>query len=159
LSAKGARKVFNESIQETVTKTAKGKKPVTCKPEPLKRPSWRQSEIDVAKRNQGYSEQKSFKGGKEVRYGTKGSTRPDLYKDGHSIEVKNYKIDNSLGKSRLKSELVRQYKDRVKNLPPNTKQTTIIDTRGQNISPKDLKELKNSIQEEAKNLEIIFMSN
>jgi hypothetical protein len=33
LSAKGARKVFNESIQETVTKTAKGKKPVTCKPE------------------------------------------------------------------------------------------------------------------------------
>lgn len=125
---------------------------------PKKRPSWRQSEKDVAKDYPNYSEQKSFIGGKEVPYGTKGSTRPDLFKDGHSIEVKNYKIDNPAGKSRLKSELARQYEDRVKHLPPNTKQTAIIDTRGQNISLKDLKGLKKSIQDKAKDLEVIFLT-
>jgi len=122
-----------------------------------KRPSWRQSEIDAAKKHPNHSTQKSFKGGKEVPYGTKGSTRPDLHENGHSIEVKNYKIDNPQGKSRLKKELTRQYNDRVKELPPNTKQTAIIDTRGQNISLKELKNLKNDIQKNAKNLKIIFM--
>lgn len=101
---------------------------------------------------------KSFKEREEEKYGTKGSTRPDLYREGHSIEVKNYKIDTSSGRSRLKSEIIRQYEYRLDNLPKGTKQTTIIDVRGQNISPKDLKNLKRSIQSEAKKLEIKFLT-
>jgi len=54
------------------------------------RPSWRQSEIDIGKEYPEYSAQKSFKNGKEVPYGTKGSSRPDFYREGFSIEVKNY---------------------------------------------------------------------
>ncbi|WP_197096689.1 SIMPL domain-containing protein, partial [Paraclostridium sordellii] len=57
-----------------------------------KRPSWRQSEIDVQAEFPDYKPQKSFIDGKEVPYGTKGSSRPDFYKKGTSIEVKNYKI-------------------------------------------------------------------
>ncbi len=54
------------------------------------RPSWRQSEIDVGKEYPGYRDQVSFKEGNEVSHGTKNSSRPDFYIDGHSLEVKNY---------------------------------------------------------------------
>jgi len=139
------------TLGEVVSKEAKKAVP--------KRPTWRQSEIDAGKDYPGYSSQKSFKGEKEVPYGTKGSTRPDLYTDGHSIEVKNYNVESVAGQSRLKKELVRQYEDRVNNLPAGTRQSAIIDVRGQSVSPKVLKDLKNNIQTEAKDLEIIFMSN
>jgi len=43
--------------------------------ESLKRPSWRQSELDVQKSYPDYEPQKSFKNGQEVPYGTRGSTR------------------------------------------------------------------------------------
>ena len=120
------------------------------------RPSWKDSEIDALDDYPSYEEQKSFLDGKEVPYGKKGSTRPDLYSKGHSIEVKNYDVTTSRGRSRLKSELKRQYNSRVENLPKGTKQSAIIDVRGQNISPKELKKLKESINKDAKNLEIIF---
>ncbi|REC61460.1 hypothetical protein DRF65_16110 [Chryseobacterium pennae] len=127
-----------------------------------KRPSWRQSEIDAAKKYPKYGEQRSFKGGKDVELMTKGSTRPDLYRDGgiirkpHSIEVKNYDISSNKGRNSLKKELVRQYNQRINDLPPGTKQTAIIDIRGQNVSKETLNGLKNDILKEAPNYKIIF---
>ena len=72
------------------------------------RPSWRQSEIDVEKDFPEYNAQKSFKDGKEVPYGEKGSSRPDLYQSGQSIEVKNYIITTSSGRSRLVNNVTKQ---------------------------------------------------
>lgn len=152
-----------KAVKETVGKAWKGLKSIFSKgrkrkkPATPERPSWKQSEIDAEKLFPDYKKQKSFKNNKEAKYGEKGSTRPDLYKDGHSIEVKNYKIDTPQGKSRLKSELTRQYNDRVKNLPPNTKQTAVIDVRGQNIPQKELNDLMTEIQKNAKDLEILFL--
>ena len=53
------------------------------------RPTWRQSELDAATDFPGYADQKSFINGKEVSYGTKGSVRPDYYKEGFSVDTKN----------------------------------------------------------------------
>ena len=74
-----------------------------------KRPSWRQSELDVQKEYPDYEPQKSFKDGVEVPYGTKGSTRPELYKSGHSIEVKNYNVETTTGQSNLVNKRKRKY--------------------------------------------------
>lgn len=98
------------------------------------RPSWRQSEIDVEKDFPEYNAQKSFKDGKEVPYGEKGSSRPDLYQTGHSIEVKNYKISTSSGRSRLVNNVSKQVEKRLSDLPNGTKQSVLIDIRGQNVS-------------------------
>ncbi|MBW9317260.1 T7SS effector LXG polymorphic toxin [Bacillus subtilis] len=110
-----------------------------------KRPSWRQSEKDVGKDYPDYSEQKSFINGKEVPYGKKGSSRPDFYKDGHSIEVKNYKITTSSGRSRLVNNVSKQVEKRLTDLPGNTKQTIIIDIRGQSVSEEIMDDLYDKI--------------
>jgi hypothetical protein len=109
------------------------------------RPSWRQSEIDVEKDFPEYNAQKSFKEGKEVPYGEKGSSRPDLYQTGHSIEVKNYKITTSSGRSRLVNNVSKQVEKRLSDLPSGTKQSVIIDIRGQNVSDEILDELYEKI--------------
>jgi len=109
------------------------------------RPSWRQSEIDVEKDFPDYNAQKSFKDGKEVPYGEKGSSRPDLYQTGHSIEVKNYKITTSSGRSRLVNNVSKQVEKRLSDLPNGTKQSVIIDIRGQNVSDEILDELYGKI--------------
>jgi hypothetical protein len=97
-----------------------------------KRPTWRQSETDVGKKlGRGYSEQKSYKGGKEVPQGTKGSTRPDHYKTGKSVEVKNYKIDTQAERNKLSKTISDQAIKRQNEMPPGTKQEVHIDTRGQ----------------------------
>jgi hypothetical protein len=109
------------------------------------RPSWRQSEIDIGKEYPEYSAQKSFKNGKEVPYGTKGSSRPDYYKEGFSIEVKNYKIITPEGRSRLVNNISTQFEKRLSDLPRGTKQTVIIDIRGQNVSEEILDDLYDKI--------------
>lgn len=115
------------------------------KPKP-KRPSWRQSEKDVGKKlGEGYSEQKSFKDGKEVPYGTKGSTRPDWYKEGSSIEVKNYNIETAAGQERLIENVSDQAIYRATQLPPNTVQSLFIDVRGQQVSMDALDNVVQSI--------------
>ena len=60
----------------------------------ISRPTWRQSETDVGDVNPNYETKKSFLNGKEVPYATRGSSRPDLYITGSSIEVKNYNVKN-----------------------------------------------------------------
>lgn len=113
-----------------------------------KRPNWRQSEKDIQNQNPEYQPQKSFKDGVEVPYGTKGSSRPDFYKIGSSLEVKNYDVTTPAGRNRLIKNVVGQVLKRMIDLPPNTKQTVIIDIRGQIITSNDLREIRDAIYNE-----------
>lgn len=106
------------------------------------RPSWRQSEIDVAKEYPGYRDQVSFKDGNEVSHGTKNSSRPDFYINGHSIEVKSYKVTTSSGRSSLIRNVSKQINKWISDLPEKTKQTVIIDIRGQNATRDVLRDIK-----------------
>ena len=114
---------------------------------PPKRPSWRQSETDVGKSldGQGFRSQTSFKDGAEVPYGTKGSTRPELYKDGLSIEVKNYNVETAQGRSNLIRNVSEQAKSRAANLPENTVQQVFLDVRGQQVTRAELNSVINQI--------------
>lgn len=124
------------------------------------RPTWRQSEIDALDDFPDYADQKSFINGEEVPYGTKGSSRPDLYTDGHSVEVKNYNVESASGRSNLVRTLVKQYEERLLNLPPGTRQTTLIDVRGQNASDDLVEALADKIAERTDGgLEILFKRN
>ena len=91
------------------------------------RPSWRQSELDVAKDYPNYAEQKSFLNGQDVPYGTKGSIRPDFYKTSKSIDVKNYNLEKETGKINSVRNIEEQYNKRIYHLPSGTKQTILID--------------------------------
>jgi len=99
------------------------------------RPSWRQSEKDVGEQlGPEYREQVSFKDGEEVDYGTKGSTRPDWYKPGESVEVKNYNVETGAGQNRLVNNVVDQAVERANQLPPGTVQSVVLDVRGQSVT-------------------------
>ncbi len=121
------------------------------------RPSWRQSEIDVGKEYPGYRDQVSFKEGNEVSHGTKNSSRPDFYINGHSLEVKNYKVTTSSGRSNLIRNVSKQINKRISDLPEQTRQSVIIDVRGQNITRDVLRDIKQKINERTNDAaEIIF---
>ena len=121
------------------------------------RPTWRQSELDVGKDYEGYDAQKSFINGEEVPYGTKGSVRPEFYKNGHSVEVKNYNVETSSGRNSLINNVSSQIKKRLTNLPEGTEQTVVIDVRGQEYNLEILRDIKNKIIEKSGyNAEILF---
>ena len=125
----------------------------------ISRPSWRDSEIEIGKDYPNYEAQRSFLNGKEVPYGTKESVRPEYYHNGikNSIEVKNYNIETSAGRNRLINNISIQVKQRVMHLPEGTKQTVVIDIRGQNISSSSLREIRNRIIENSgSNVEVLF---
>jgi hypothetical protein len=124
------------------------------------RPPWRQSEIDIGKEYPGYRDQVSFKDGVEVQHGTKHSSRSDFYIKRHGIEVKNYNLTTSSGRSNLVRNVSKQINKRINDLPSGTKQTVIIDVRGQNISRDVLRDVRNRINERPNGVaEIIFKIN
>ena len=94
-------------------------------------PSPRDSEI-AALEKLGGKEQVTFRNGKEVAYGTKGATRPDIVRKVgeklEAVEVKNYDLENNA--SGLYSELEREVTARVKNLPEGSLQRIVLDVRG-----------------------------
>ena len=96
-----------------------------------------QSERDVFGRFGGNANarwQISYLNGREVPYGTPGSTRPDFVsRNGTaSYEVKNYDIaNNTYG---LIRDVSQQALTRAQHLPPGMRQEIIIDIRGQNVS-------------------------
>ncbi|HGP0983209.1 TPA: VENN motif pre-toxin domain-containing protein, partial [Klebsiella aerogenes] len=98
------------------------------------RPGHRQSEIDVGNDlGDGWKEQVSYKDGKEVPYGTKGSTRPDWCNgDVCSLEVKNYNVATNQGG--LINNVAKQAIERQKHLPQGMMQEIVIDVRGQVLS-------------------------
>ena len=65
--------------------------------------------------------------------------------NGHSIEVENYKITTSSGRSRLVNNVSKQVVKRLKDLSGGSKQSVIIDIRGQNVSDGILDELYGKI--------------
>nr|WP_282563974.1 VENN motif pre-toxin domain-containing protein [Providencia rettgeri] len=104
------------------------------KPSEMKRPTPQQSEKDVGKGlGNGWREQVSFKDGKEVPYGTKGSTRPDWCQGNTcSVEVKNYTV--STNSSGLINNVSKQAIERKEHLPAGMTQRVVIDIRGQTVS-------------------------
>lgn len=106
--------------------------------DPPARPSWRQSEVDVGGRlGDGYEEQRSFLGGQPVDGNPSGSVRPDWFGHGEAIEVKNYDVESSAGRSRLVSTVGSQIEARARELPPETAQRVYLDVRGQSLSVPD----------------------
>ena len=121
------------------------------------RPTWRQSEVDAAKDFPDYDAQKSFINGEEVPYGKKGSVRPDYYKNGYSVDIKNYNVESASGRSNLARNIEKQYYQRIQNLPAGTKQTAMIDIRGQSISDASMSALYDDIMRRTNNgVEILF---
>ena len=124
---------------------------------PTIRPTWRQSELDAAKDFPDYDAQRSFINGKTFPYGTKGSVRPDYYKNRFSIDIKNYNVESARGRNNLARNIEKQYYQRIQNLPDGTKQSIMIDVRGQNVSDKALSSLYDNIMRRTKNgVEILF---
>ena len=134
------------SGEEEKAGTGDGGCPEEEKKESTRR-TWQQSEKEVEKENPDYNPQQSFLNGKKVNYGTSGSSRPDFYKEGFSLEVKNYKIMSQNGKNSLINTIVRQAQKRMTDLPLGTIQTVIIDIKGQEVSDDVLKEIVNAVLE------------
>uniref|UniRef100_UPI003F75E2B0 hypothetical protein n=1 Tax=Streptococcus ruminantium TaxID=1917441 RepID=UPI003F75E2B0 len=144
-SMAGASLAGKFSLNKLITKKVPEQENLSGIDELVERPSWRQSEVDVGKDFPGYEPQKSFLNGNEVPHGTKRSVRPEYYKAGHSIEVKNYNVQTSKGRSNLVNNVSKQVKQRTHNLPESTKQTVVIDVRGQNVDSNVLKQIRDNI--------------
>lgn len=103
------------------------------KPSPIgQRPHPRQSERDAgAALGEGARGQISYLNGKEVKYGTLGSVRPDWITDGNvaSIEVKNYNL--ATNQAALVKNVSDQAIKRAAHLPAGMEQQILIDVRGQ----------------------------
>ncbi len=125
------------------------------------RPTPQQSETDAFNYYKADLKQPSYLNGKEVPYGTPGSTRPDLVKDvlGHkeAIEVKNYDLSNPQNINNVITELKRQTSQRVKDLPEGFKQRICLDCRGQNLDEGIIKMVKNRLTEEIPNIPVDFL--
>ncbi|NHZ93952.1 hypothetical protein F2P45_33905 [Massilia sp. CCM 8733] len=118
-------------------------------PNRLARPTWRQSELDLEAMygSHGYSAQESFLNGARVPHGTLGSTRPDLYKSGEAIDMKNYNLTTASGRSSLVSSVSAQAIHRAANLPLGDIQKIVLDVRGQNVSTVELNRVVGRIQQ------------
>lgn len=74
--------------------------------------------------------------------------------------MKNYKITTPSGRSRLVNNVSKQVEKRLTDLPNNTKQTVIIDIRGQSVSEEIMDDLydrimKKPMVEQILNLKLI----
>jgi len=66
-------------------------------------------------------------------------------------------VTTSSGQSNLVSNVSNQINKRINDLPAGTKQTVVIDVRGQNVSRDVLRGIKNGINEKTNGTaEIIF---
>ncbi len=115
---------------------------------PSKRPTWRQSEIDIAmsyKKNGHVVEtQKCFKDGKPCKSGTKDSIRVDTLVDGKlDVESKNYNLTTNV--SSLINDIADQAIKNNKHLPSGVKQLYKIDTRGQICTPEIERSIRSRI--------------
>ncbi len=112
------------------------------------RPTPQQSELDALSDFPEFEPQVSYKNGKRVEYGTRGSSRPEGFSSGpppRSIEVKNYNVGSSGGRSGLYEVIQKQYRQRLGNLPKGTIQDFVIDIRGQVVSEQLMLRMKRNI--------------
>lgn len=93
----------------------------------------------------------------QAKYGEKGSIRPDYYKEGHRVNIKNYNVTNSNGRARLVENIRKQYWQRKEFFGSGTKQTFVLDMRGQDLTRDIINELQNKIYNETETtIEIII---
>ena len=118
-------------------------------------PTWRESEQKALKQTKNGTNQVSYLAGKEVLWGTPGSTRPDVVSPlGNSKtavlakEVKNYDLSNSDSLNALITKLHTQISERNINLPKGSKQEIILDARGRGYSKNFIEEVVKRIQSE-----------
>lgn len=109
-------------------------------------PTPRESEL-AALQKFGGKEQVTFLNGKEVAYGTKGATRPDILREVggklEAIEVKNYDLVNNANV--LYSELEREVTARVANLPEGSLQRVVLDVTGRGYDDVLIETIKQGI--------------
>lgn len=94
--------------------------------------------------------QVSYLNRKEVPYGTKNATRPDIVIQNpngtiKAIEVKNYDLSKNL--QNLKHELKRQVSERVTNLPAGSTQEIALVTKHRKYSKEFLDKVVEELQE------------
>jgi hypothetical protein len=117
-------------------------------PDRAPRPTWQQSEVDVGERlGPGYEPQRSFMGGDPVPGNTQGSVRPDWYAPGDAVEVKNYDVETTAGRSRLVRNVGDQLAERTAHLPEGTAQRVVVDIRGQELAIPERRVLAERIAE------------
>jgi RHS repeat-associated protein len=114
-----------------------------------RRPTWQQSEQDIV--TSDYQQQVSFSNGKVVGNLTKGSVRPEGYKRGASIEVKNYRFSTENGIKSMINNVVKQVRQRNANLPKGTVQNVVLDIRGQDLSVKQMQTIRQRLLTQAGN--------
>ena len=160
----GAKRVGTDAAEEAAETAARGTSPAgaagTIGPKstgaaeaatgaPPSRPSWQTSEGTISSelKELRFKEQKSYRNGKEVPYGTPGSVRPDLSHEGFklSVDVKNYDVASAKGRYRLVQDVLAQATKRSPNLPPGMRQGIVIDIRGQTVSERLLDRLVDRI--------------
>jgi len=111
-------------------------------------PTPQESEKYVLKKLGGM-EQKSYLNGKEVPYGTPGSTRPDGSRGNincpEAVEVKNYDLSTKAKAAALANILVKQLSNRAIHLPTCATQSVALDLRGRGYSNRHIKEVKEII--------------
>lgn len=109
-------------------------------------PTPRESEL-AALQKFGGKEQVTFLNGKEVAYGTKGATRPDIVREVggklEAIEVKNYDLINNA--NGLYAELEREVAARVANLPKGSLQRVALDVTGRGYDDALIETVKQGI--------------
>ena len=94
---------------------------------------------------------------KKLNYVRLQNLRPDYYKDGFCVDIKNYNVESASGRSNLARNIEKQYYQRIENLPDGTKQSVMIDVRGQNVSDEALGALYDDIMRRTNNgVEILF---
>ncbi|MBE6470066.1 MAG: hypothetical protein E7001_09055 [Coriobacteriaceae bacterium] len=107
----------------------------------------RESEL-AALQKFGGKEQVTLLNGKEVAYGTKVATRPDILREVggklEAIEVKNYDlVNNANGRY---SELEREVTARVANLPEGSLQRVVLDVTGRGYDDVLIETIKQGIR-------------
>ena len=100
-------------------------------------PQWRQAELRALNQSGGY-EQLTYMNGKQVPFGTKGATRPDVVVDMidhiEAVEVKYYNLESKSCLNMLYDELEREVSARVANLPRGSTQKVILDVTNRGFS-------------------------
>ncbi len=136
-----------ESLPASNMKPSPEETPMPIEVEPPSRPSWQQSEKDLV--TPDYEEQMSFKNGEPVSRNSKGSVRPEGYKLGESIEIKNYDLTTEKGIKSMINNVVKQVRQRSANLPKNTVQNIVLDVRGQKLNAKQMMSIRNRLTTQA----------
>jgi len=112
------------------------------------RPTWQQTQVDVARDLPGWQTQQSYKKGFPATYGEEGSVRPDLSHPTQPIHIdaKNYDLTSSANRYNLYRDVAHQAQSRAANLPGGSSQGLILDIRGQSIDPAVLRRIPTNIE-------------